>query len=103
MDGIDKAINDLKRMKENLKKVEGKHNYTFAELFTEDFMNEYTDFSSINDFFKNSGFDFSSQEAFRNIDVQKLDEYISCNSKFSSWEEMLSKASKILLEKKIYE
>ncbi len=102
MNGIDKAINDLKRMQRNLKEVEGSHNYKFSELFPEDFMKEYTNAENINDFFEKSGFDFSSQEAFRSIDIEELDKYISNNSKFSSWEEMKSKAATILLNKKIY-
>lgn len=89
-------------MQENLKKVDGTHTYTFKELFNDEFVSQHTKFSSISDFLEPSGLDFSSQEAFRNIDISALDKYISENSDFSSWEEMKSVAGKAIIEKQIF-
>lgn len=101
MNGIKNSIKELKKMQENLKKVEGSHSYTFKELFNDEFVSQHTKLSNISDFLDASGLDFSSQEAFQNVDVGKFDKYISENSDFSSWEEMKSTAGKALLSKKI--
>lgn len=102
MSSIDDTIKELKRIQKNLKKVDGTHTYTFKELFNDEFMQEHSKFSTISDFFEASGLDFSSQEAFRNIDVEKLDKYISENSDFSSWEEMKATAGNAILDKQIF-
>lgn len=102
MGSIDDTIKQLKRMQENLKKVDGTHTYTFKELFNDEFVSQHTRFSNISDFLEPSGLDFSSQEAFRNIDTNALDKYISENSNFSSWEEMKSVAGKQIIEKQIF-
>lgn len=99
--GIEESIKKLKKVQENLKNVEGTRNYTMKELFNDDFMSQHTKYSNISDFLEASGFDFSSQEAFRNVDESRLDKYISENSDFSSWEEMKSVAGKIIIEKQI--
>lgn len=101
MKGIDESIKQLKKLQENIRKVEGTRNYTMKELFNDEFMSQHTKFSNISDFLEASGLDFSSQEAFRNVDVEKLDKYISENSDFSSWEEMKSVAGNLIVQKQI--
>lgn len=102
MDSIEKTIKQLRKLQENVKKVDGTHTYTFKELFNDEFVSQHTKFSNISDFLEPSGLDFGSQEAFRNVDIVKLDKYISENSDFSSWEDMKSCAAKVLLDKQLY-
>lgn len=98
---IDDEIKKIKTIQENLNNVNGTHSYTFKEIFNDEFVSTHTKFSNISDFLKPSGLDFNSQESFQNIDVSVLDDYISKNSDFSSWEEMKSTAGKLLLSRKI--
>lgn len=95
------SIKELKKMQENLKNMDGERSYSFKEIFNDDFMKEHTKFSSISDFLESSGLDFSSQEAFRNVDITKLDAYIAENSDFSSWEEMKSAAGTFLVKRNL--
>lgn len=101
MKGIEESIKKLRKLQENIEKVEGSRNYTIKELFNDEFMSQHTKSSNISDFFEASGFDFSSQEAFQNVDVDKLDKYISENSDFSSWNEMKSVAGKLIIQNQI--
>lgn len=101
MNSIDETIKQLRRVQENIQKVEGTHTYSFKEIFNDDFVSSHTRYSNISDFLEHSGLDFSSQEAFQNIDIEKLDKYISKNSDFSSWEEMKITAAKLITEKQI--
>lgn len=99
---IQQAIAKLKRTKDNLSKIDGSHTYTFKEIFNDEFVSAHTNFSNISDFLNASGLDFSSQEAFQNIDICALDKFINENSDFSSWEEMKSVAGKLLISSKIF-
>lgn len=101
MENIEHSIKQLKQLQENLKKVEGTRTYTFKEIFNDNFISSHTKFQTISDFLNASGLDFSSQEAFRNIDIDKLDKYISENSDFNSWNEMKTVASNELISKEI--
>lgn len=101
MDSLRDFRNKLDSMRNNLKEIEGSHSYGIKEIFTDGFMKEYTSFESIQEFVDKSPADFSSQESFKSRDTESFNKFISNNSKFSSWEEMLSAASKIMLSRKI--
>lgn len=98
---IQQAIDKAKRLKENLKEIDGTHTYSFRELFDNEFMQNHTHFSTISDFITASNLDFSSAEAFSKIDKDKLDDFVSSHSNFSSWHDMETTAAKLLLSKKI--
>lgn len=98
---MDSTIKYLEKIQENLQKVEGTRTYTFKEIFNDKFVSQHTKYSNISDFLEPSGIDFSSQESFKNSDIEKLDKYISENSDFSSWEEMKSAAAILITKKQI--
>lgn len=97
---IQETIEKLQKVKDNIKEVEKPHSYSFREIFTDDFIEEYTNSKNIQEFLYRSGFDFS-QDAKAKMDSAEFSEYVAKNTKFSSWEEMKVAASKILLSKKI--
>lgn len=101
-DSIQKTIDDLKKLQQNVSEISGTHDYSFKELFNDDFISQHSKFKTISELLEPSGLDFSSQEAFRNINVEELDKYISENTDFSSWEEMKSAATHALLSKKVF-
>ncbi|MGL5897283.1 MAG: hypothetical protein ACRCZN_09975 [Lactococcus lactis] len=63
-----------------------------SELFTDKFMNLYTNFGSFDEFIKASNFDWSTQEQAQKIPVNELDEFVVANSKFISWSLMFHAA-----------
>lgn len=75
---------------------------TFADVFDSSFMNTYTKFSSIDDFFNNGGFSINSKEDLENINESDLDKYVSNNSTFSSWNEMQKTASVEYAKKQLF-
>jgi len=98
---IQQKIDQALKLKKNLQAIEGKHAYTFRELFNNDFMQIHTSFNTISEFINASCLDFSSQESFQNIDATELDKFVSLHSQFSSWHEMKAEAGKLLLLNKI--
>ena len=75
---------------------------TFADIFDSSFMNTYTKFSNIDDFFNSGGFTVNLKEDLENINKSDLDKYVSNNSKFSSWNEMQKTASVEYAKKQLF-
>jgi hypothetical protein len=97
------AYNDLNKLLKDLEKKvqEASGEVSFPELFNPNFMTTFTNFSSIDEFLKKSPFEVHSQEDFENIDTGELDKYVAENTKFSSWEEMKSKAGEMYMKYKL--
>lgn len=99
--GIDKAQKKLQQLSDNLKALEGTHNVSFGELFPDSFIRAHTNTNTLSEFFEQSGFDTSSTEAFKAIPDDDMDRYVSQNSNFNSWEEMLHEATRSYVQKKL--
>ncbi len=82
--------------KESTKKsleVDSNASVEFTELFPRSFMEKYTTTSDIYTFFRKGGFQAEKTEDFAKISEQELTIYISKNTSFQSWSEMLGLAS----------
>lgn len=99
--GMDKFEREIKQLSKNAQAVSGTHKYSFDEIFSEKFMCENSNFSSIEDFLKSSPENISTAEELEKADETILDIFVSNQTKFSSWKEMMSAAAKILIMKKL--
>lgn len=61
-----------------------------SDLFTSDFIQNYTDFDTFEGFLENSEWEVETQEDFEDIPEDKFDEYVDQHTGFDSWETMLS-------------
>ena len=93
---LEKYFNDIGNKLENL---EG--DVPFSDLFTPDFMRQYTSFDSIDSLFEAGGFHVETEEEFDALPEKDLDQHIAKNTKFNSWKEMLDKAGEIYLENRL--
>lgn len=91
----------LTKMSKAAEELNGENEIPFNDLFTANFISTNTDFPTMEAFEKASGLDFSNQETFEAIDENALDTFVSENSKFDSWEDMLGNASESWLSKKL--
>ena len=88
IDGLDKTLNKLERMKKNSKQLEGtKITVPLKELVNDQFVQKNTKFRSLDEMVEKSGYEL---EDFG--EVEEIDRFISQNSRFSSWEELKSEA-----------
>ena len=94
---MDKFEREIKQLSKNAQAVSGTHKYSFDEIFSEKFMRENSNFSSIEDFLKSSPENISTAEELEKADETILDTFVSNQTKFSSWKEMLAEAQKALL------
>lgn len=90
--GLDELEKDLKQMEKRTKELSKTTEIQFSELFTDSFMNKHTSYSSIDELLNAGGFDAKTSEDFDKIPTEKLDQFVSKVTSFSTWEEMLDEA-----------
>lgn len=76
---------------------------SFAELFTENFMERHTrgKYKTYEEFFKNGGFNIEVQEEFDAISDEELDEYIKNTTDFKNWQDMIDEAGNDAIQKRL--
>ncbi|WP_049492606.1 hypothetical protein [Streptococcus pseudopneumoniae] len=101
INGLDDFSNRLDQLSENAQSVAGTHEYSFTEVFSDEFMIEHTNFSTIDEFLLSSPEKISNAEEFEKADESILDVFVSEQTKFNTWKEMMSAAAQILIMKKL--
>ena len=101
MNGLDKLAKELKQISKNAQALAGTHEYSFNEIFSNKFMIENTNFSTIEEFLLSSPEKISTNEQLEKADETILDTFVSEQTKFSTWEEMLSTATESLIIDKL--
>lgn len=99
--GLDDFSNRLDQLSENAQSISGTHEYSFKEVFPDKFMIEHTIFSTIDEFLFSSPEKISNAEEFEKADESILDVFVSEQTKFKTWKEMMSAAAQILIMKKL--
>lgn len=98
-----KGLKEFQRKLDNMAKaaeeLNGENQVAFTELFTDSFLRTNTKFSSFDDF--SSREIFSKYPDLKSIPNDEIDQFVSLNSRFSSWEEMLNKASETCIAKRL--
>lgn len=94
IEGFDEFREELDQLKERTKDLDGGNEIPMDELFRSDFMQTYTEFDSIADFFEESPWNVQSQEDFKQIPEDKFDQYVDTHTGFNSWEAMLKAAGR---------
>lgn len=101
INGLDDFSNRLDQLSENAQSVAGTHEYSFTEVFSDEFMIEHTNFSTIDEFLLSSPEKISNAEEFEKADESILDVFVSEQTKFDNWKDMMSSAAQILIMKKL--
>ena len=101
INGLGDFSNRLDQLSENAQSVAGTHEYSFTEVFSDEFMIEHTNFSTIDEFLLSSPEKISNAEEFEKADESILDIFVSEQTKFKTWKEMMSAAAQILIMKKL--
>lgn len=88
IDGYDDVMKKLEEISQSAEEVDGEHQAPIVELFTPDFMQEHTEFSSFEEFFGESQWDVESQEDLAQIPEGEADDYVEEHTEFESVDEM---------------
>lgn len=73
-------------------------NISFADLFSPKFVDQYTDFKTIQELFKKSDYKIETAEDFKAVPDEKWETFISENTRFDSWKDMQLKAFEIFTD-----
>lgn len=92
IDGLDDLQKRLEEMQDAAREIDGENEIPLVELFPPSFMQKYTDFQDIEEFFDQSPWNVESQDDLEAIPQQEFDSYVSDTTQFDSGEEMQGKA-----------
>ena len=90
-----------KQFLNSLEELSSPQQVSFAELFTPDFMQSYTQFQSFELMLEASGFSVESAEDFLAIPETEWGQFVNQKTQFSNWQEMQETAAAELVKKKL--
>jgi len=76
---------------------------TLEKMFTDEFMQKYTNFENFRDFKSSSAVFLNWESAFMVYNAEVFDGFVKESTQFSSWEEMIKTASEEIMKKKTEE
>jgi len=91
--GLDQFRQKLDDLKNKVQSISGERSIPINELLTPDFLAACSTFSSAEEMFERSGFKVESQEDFAAIPDDAWDDFISVNTSYLNWQEMLQQAA----------
>ena len=98
---LDEVKRNLEEKKCKIEELNGKHDVPSRDLFSPEFMEEYTSFNSINEMYHADGFKIESKEDMEKIPNEIWNEFISKHTQFADWDEMQKQAWKKYFTEKI--
>lgn len=93
MSGFDELERKLNRMTESAEAMDGEHAVPLNDLFPPAFMDEYTDYRSLEELFEASGFTVETPQDFAAIPDAEWDAFIARVTGFSDWQAMQEKGA----------
>ena len=92
--GFEDLADKLDELQERVETIDGKNAVSITELFPPDFVQTYSEFDSIHEFFEQSPWTVESEADFGAISEDSFDAYVDDHTGFDSWETMLSAAAR---------
>lgn len=90
--GLDGLESELSNLQNRIESLGGE--VPMQELFTDEFMENYTEFGTFEEFLEESRWNVETQEDFERIPEDEFDGYVDEKTGFDSWEMMLSVAGR---------
>jgi hypothetical protein len=102
----DSGLKKLKKNLVNISNLEHGKNIPIEDLFTIEFMKRYTKSRNFKEFLAESGFidpeELVTKEVFEAFPNEEWNEYISKNTFFSSWNDMLRKSTEEYIKSNLF-
>ena len=100
--GIDfEGLEHIRRIRQNVERLQGTTRMEVEVLLTADFMRKHTKFASMNEMF--ARISIGSREDFDAVSRDVLDAYVNANSHFTSWQELLNFAATERLARELFD
>ena len=98
--GLKEAQDKLKKLADDAEKLDGQ-SVPLSEVLTDEFVQKNSPFDRLDNLIKASGYTVVSQEDFEAIPDEEWDRFISENTDFDSWQEMIDSAGAIYAKNKL--
>lgn len=92
----------LDQLLKNAKELEGTHQVKLTDSLNPEFVSSHSKFPDLEALFAASGFKIDSVEDFAAVPGDELDKFISENTDFTSWEEMLRSGSTAYMKARLH-
>lgn len=103
--GFDEMNKDMDRMKRNVDELKRKKSVSLSELLNASFLNKHTRFSSAEEMLVSGGLlketEPLTREKLESIPIKDLDELVSKESSFPTWDTMFKAAAGEYLRKRV--
>ena len=93
VEGADDLKDELNRLSQNAKELDGTNQVPLVELFNPSFMHKYTEFDSFEDMLEQSQWTVETQEDLEAIPEDRFDRYVREHTQFPDSEEMMGVAA----------
>ena len=101
INGLDDIQKNFDELQKKLNSIEGEHKVPIVELISTEFMKRYTNFQSIEEMMKEGGIDIESASESQIESNTAWNEFVSKNTEFNSWKEMLVVAGEKYISDKL--
>lgn len=92
----------LDKLKKNLNELGNTSKVAFVDLLSADFLSSCSSFSSFEEFMNATGFKVESSEDFDAIPQNDMDQFVSKNTTYSNWTELLQAAAGEYAKKQLF-
>ena len=93
VEGADDLKDELNRLSQNAKELDGTNQVPLVELFNPSFMRRYTEFDSFENMLEQSQWTVETQEDLEAIPEDQFDRYVREHTQFPDSEEMMGVAT----------
>lgn len=91
--GFEDVSARLRELRRAAERLGGTNNVPLSELLTSEFMLLHTDFQSVEEMLRESGFTIETEKDLDAVPLEVFDDFIRRRTRFASWREMLSRAA----------
>ena len=90
INGLNELSKKLNQLKDNAKELGEVKSASLTDILTPEFVSRHTRFANADEFFEASGFNVTTQAEFEAIPEHQLDAFVSSESAFDSWRDLLN-------------
>ena len=90
---LDDVLRRLGELERRARRLDGRHELAFDEVFPDEFMLRNTEFPSISTFIDASGFTVETTEDFEAIPDNLWDDHVRERTRFACWDDMQQAAA----------
>ena len=98
---VEEFNKNLDNIQQTANELSGTHEIPFAEIFSAEFMQKYSDMDTFDDFLKAGNFCINYKKDWENIPDIQLDKHVKQYTDFSTWADMLTEATQYYLMSKL--